>query len=232
MDISILKNTDPEFYEFFSNFAFDEVPNEKPIDEKTRYMAILATLVGCQGVEAFYATLPEALEFVSPVEVKEVVYQATAYLGIGRTFEFLNAMNDVFESEGIEMPLEGQATTTPATRREAGTAKQVELFGPQMAEFYKSGPQDSVHINRWLAANCFGDYYTRGGLDNKQREMVTFCYIAAQGGCEPQLTSHAKANMGIGNDKEFLIAVLSNIMPYIGYPRTLNALACINKAAE
>lgn len=232
MDISILEKTDPEFYEFFSNFAFDEVVNEKKLNEKTRYMAILATLMGCQGVEAFYATLSEALEFVTPVEVKEIVYQATAYLGIGRTFEFLNAMNDVFDSEGIEMPLAGQATTTPETRREAGTAKQVELFGEGMKDFWKSGPEESVHINRWLAANCFGDYYTRDGLDNKQREMVTFCYIAAQGGCEPQLTSHARANMGIGNDKEFLIAVLSNIMPYIGYPRTLNALRCINEAAN
>ncbi len=24
--------------------------------------------------------------------------------------------------------------------------------------------------------------------------MITFCYLAAQGGCEPQLLAHAKAN--------------------------------------
>lgn len=62
--------------------------------------------------------------------------------------------------------------------------------------------------------------------------MITFYFIAAQGGCEPLLTAHAAANMRIGNDKRFLISVISQCLPYIGYPRSLNALACVNKAAE
>ena len=51
--------------------------------------------------------------------------------------------------------------------------------------------------------------------------MITFCFLAAQGGCEPQLTSHAKGNMNMGNDKDFLIRVVSQCLPYIGYPRSL-----------
>ena len=121
----------------------------------------------------------------------------------------------------------GQATTTMADRLEKGAQTQADIFGPQMLEAWKSG-----HINRWLAANCFGDYYTRTGLDLKQREMITFCFLAAQGGCEPQLTGHAKGNMNLGNDKNFLIRVVSQCLPYIGYPRSLNAIACVNKAAE
>ena len=105
-------------------------------------------------------------------------------------------------------------------------------MGDGMKDFYKSGPEESRHINYWLTDNCFGDYYTRTGLDYKQREMVTFCFLAAQGGCEPQLTSHASANIRIGNDKEFLIKVISQCIPYIGYPRSLNALRCVNNAAE
>ena len=128
--------------------------------------------------------------------------------------------------------MEGQATTTPKTRLEAGNQAQVDIFGEGMRGFQNSGPEESRHINKWLADNCFGDYYTRKGLDYKQREMITFCFLAAQGGCEPQLTSHAAANMGIGNDKEFLIQVLSQCLPYIGYPRSLNALRCINEAAK
>ena len=62
--------------------------------------------------------------------------------------------------------------------------------------------------------------------------MITFCYLAALGGCEPQLTSHSAVNMRMGNDKNFLIRVVSQILPYIGYPRSLNAIACIEKAAE
>ena len=101
-----------------------------------------------------------------------------------------------------------------------------------MRGFDKSGPEESRHINKWLADNCFGDYYTRTGLDNGQREMITFCFLAAQGGCEPQLTSHAAGNMRVGNDKQFLINVISQCVPYIGYPRSLNALRCVNEAAK
>jgi len=54
----------------------------------------------------------------------------------------------------------------------------------------------------------------------------------AQGGCEPQLIAHAKGNMNLGNDKDFLVRVVSQCLPYIGYPRSLNAMSCIQKATE
>lgn len=122
--------------------------------------------------------------------------------------------------------------TTVENRREMGTQAQVDIFGDGMKDFWKSGPEESKHINRWLADNCFGDYYTRTGLSYAQREMITFCFLSAQGGCESQLTAHAAGNMKVGNDKAFLIRVISHCLPYIGYPRSLNALACVNKAAE
>lgn len=225
--------TDPEFIERFDNFAFDEVINQNDLDGKTRFIAILATLLGCQGIDEFKAMIPAALNFeVTPVEIKEIVYQAVAYLGIGRVFPFLKATNEIFESKGIKLPLEGQSTTTMENRLDAGIQAQVDIFGEGMRKFYKSGDKDTRHINHWLADNCFGDYYTRNGLDYKQRELITFCFLSAQGGCEPQLTSHAGANMRIGNDKQFLINVVSNCLPYIGYPRSLNAINCINKAIE
>lgn len=42
----------------------------------------------------------------------------------------------------------------------------------------------------------------------------------------------AQGNMNLGNDKDFLLRVVAQILPYIGYPRSLNAITCINKAAE
>ena len=128
---------DKEFAERFAEFALNEVVSQNQLDEKTRFLAILATLLGCQGVDAFRVMLPAALKAgVTPVEAKEVVYQATAYLGMGRVFPFLQATNDVLTGEGMQ-------------------------------DFWRSGPEESRHINRWLAANCFGDYYTRTGLDTR-----------------------------------------------------------------
>ena len=230
--------TDPEFIERFDNFAVDEVVNMldiggKEVDGRTRHMAILATLLGCQGIDEFRAMLPAAMNFgVTAVEIKEITYQAVAYLGIGRVFPFLKAVNEFLESKSIALPLEGQAQTTMENRREAGTQAQVDIFGEHMRDFWQSGPEESRHINLWLADNCFGDYYTRTGLNYAERELITFCFLSAQGGCEPQLTSHAAANMRNGNDKLFLIKIISHCLPFIGYPRSLNALSCVNKAAE
>lgn len=225
-----LHTTDPEFMERFEYFAQEEVVHEKgqELPEETRYMAVLATLLGCQGIDAFKEVLPQALDAgLTPVMVKEVVYQAVDYLGYGRVLPFLHVVNEVLEERGISLPLPGQSTTTLEDRLEKGVEAQAEIFGEHMKEAWKAG-----HIQKWLAANCFGDYYTRKGLDLAQREMITFCFLSAQGGCEPQLTAHAKGNMKVGNNKEFLMKVISQCLPYIGYPRSLNAIACVNKAAE
>ena len=231
--MSEFKNSDPEFYELFTNFAGKEVISQSKLDPRTRYMAIIATLMGCQGLDEFKAILPYALEAgLTPSECKEIIYQGTAYLGIGRTRAFLTAANEIFTSRGIKLPLEDASTTTPENRIEKGNDAQVKIFGDGMKGFQNSGSEETRHINRWLAGNCFGDYYTRKGLDLRERELITFCYIAAQGGCEPQLTAHAKGNITMGNDKAFLIDVISQCLPYIGYPRSLNALTCINKAGE
>lgn len=222
--------TDPEFVERVEHFTFDEVVTdpEQQLDEETRWLAILSALIGAQSAEAFRKLLPQALDAgLSPVAVKETVYQAVDYLGLGRMLPFLDITNTVFSARSIALPLEGQATTTLDDRLEKGAQAQAVIFGEQMLEAWKAGT-----VNRWLAANCFGDYYTRGGLDLKARELITFCFLAAQGGCEPQLTSHSQGNMNLGNGKDFLLRVILQILPYIGYPRSLNAITCVNKAAE
>ena len=222
--------TDPEFMERVEHFVFDEVVNEEnqQLDAPVRWLAILAALVGCQGLDVYKELLPRALdEGIQPEAVKEMVYQSIDYVGMGRMWPFLQATNEIFAERKIALPASGKSTTTMEDRLEKGAQAQADIFGPQMKEAWKSG-----HINRWLADNCFGDYYTRTGLDLAQREMITFCFLMAQGGCEPQLTAHAKGNMNLGNDKEFLIRVVSQCLPYIGYPRSLNAVTCVNKAAE
>ena len=234
-----LAKTDPEFVERFASFAFDKVVNMpliegmKPISDCPRFMAILATLLGCQGIDEFKIMLPAALNVgLTPVEVKEIVYQAVAYLGIGRVMPFLTAVNEELERRGISLPLEPQAQTVYEQRRDAGNQVQVDAFGEGIRGSWTKGPEERQHINLWLADNCFGDYYTRGGLTLPQRELITFCFLAAQGGCEPQLTAHAKANMTVGNNRLFLSQIVSQCVPYIGYPRSLNALSCIDKASE
>lgn len=103
------KKTGPEFAERFEHFAFDEVVNEdgQQLPGETRYLAILATLIGCGGVDAYEEILPRAME------------------------------NGVFSRSGIALPLPGQATTTMENRLEKGVAAQAAIFGDRMKEAWK-----------------------------------------------------------------------------------------------
>ena len=63
------------------------------------------------------------------------------------------------------------------------------------------------------------------------RELLTLAMLAALGGCEPQLKGHVAANLNVGNDRGRLLEVLTQLIPFIGYPRTLNALRVLDEAA-
>jgi 4-carboxymuconolactone decarboxylase len=97
---------------------------------------------------------------------------------------------------------------------------------------YAQAPKDQLHIQKYLSGNCFGDYITRNGLDLKTRELLTFSMLAALGGCEPQLAGHVAANLAVGNDRQALINTISQLLPFIGYPRTLNAIKVINEGTS
>lgn len=227
--VSTLKVTDPELIEAFDNWAFDEVMKEGLADAKTRLLVQLAALVACHAVGEFRVMLGGALQIgVTPVEAKEVVYQAVPYVGMAKVFDFLGATNDVLQARGVELPLPGQSTTSADTRREAGMEIQKRVLGDKIDQLYAQSPRDELHIQRHLTANCFGDYYSRTGLDLKIRELLTFSMLAALGGCELQLTGHVAANLAVGNDRAVLLATLTSLLPFIGYPRTLNAIRVLD----
>lgn len=227
---SVLKMKDPEFIELWDNFAFDEVLRHGSLDERTRLILILGSTIASHTLMEFKIMLGAALTAgVTPVEVKEIVYQSVPYAGIAKTVEFLHATNEILESRGIKLPLEGQSTTMPETRRAKGLGAQKAIFGESIDAMRRESPKDLLHIQDYLSANCFGDFYTRKGLDLKTRELLTFAMILSLGGCEPQLKGHVQGNLNVGNGRQVLIDAVTQLLPYVGYPRTLNAVRCINE---
>ena len=170
---------------------------------------------------------------LTPVELKEVVYQAVPYVGMAKVFDFLHATNDVLTHAGVQLPLPGQSTTTPATRLEHGLAVQKLIVGTERIDaVYDAAPEDEQHLQRYLSANCFGDYLTRGGIDVQTRELLTFAMLASLGGCDAQVKGHVAANLNVGNDRDRLIDVLTQLIPFIGYPRTPNGLRVLDEVTS
>ncbi len=211
--------TDPELIEYFDNFAFDEVLRYGGLDTKIRLMVQLASMIACQALSEYRIMLGAALTVgVTPIEAKEILYQAVPYVGMAKTFDFIHATNDVLTDRGIQLPLDGQSTTTPETREERGLAVQKEIVGADVIDqMYAAASDDEVHFQHLLSANCFGDHYTRSGIDVGTRELLTFAMLVSLGGCEPQVKGHVAANLNVGNDRAVLLSVVTQLLPFIGY---------------
>jgi len=228
--VSSAQATDPDFQDILSRFIFGEVFYQGNLNDKMRELITLVVLSVNQTLPQLKAHVSAALRIgVTPVEIKEAVYQCAPYIGFPKTLNAINEVNAVFKAKNIALPVESQTTTDEETRFEKGLAVQVEVFGDVIAKLRQNAPANQVHIQDYLSAFCFGDFYTRGGLDLKTRELLTLCIISAVGGAESQLKAHVQGNKKVGNDKETLIAVITHCLPYVGFPRTLNALACVNE---
>ena len=59
--------------------------------------------------------------------------------------------------------------------------------------------------------------------------MVTLSFLVALGGTEPQIKGHIQGNANVGNDRQTLINLMTQLIPYVGYLRTLNAISCLNE---
>lgn len=167
LNMMICAEEDPELYGIVRHFLQHEVSAADRLSVIDRHLCVLSALMGCQGKEAFMAEMHEALEDgVDPIAIREAVYQAAAYLGLGRILPFLHMADALMQEHGLSLPQPPQGTTNADDRFEKGLDKQVQLFGEGMRKQQSEAPQPRRNINRWLAANCFGDYYTRNGLND------------------------------------------------------------------
>ncbi|MHB0864996.1 carboxymuconolactone decarboxylase family protein [Paenibacillus sp. SEL3] len=222
--------TDPDFQDILSRFIFGEVFYQGTLDDKQRELITLVVLVTNQTLPQLKAHAHAALNVgLTPVEIKEAIYQCAPYLGFPKTLNAIAEINEVFQSRNIELPLESQKQVEEENRLDKGLAVQVKIFGDIIEKNRGNVPYNQKHMQDYLSAFCFGDFYTRGGLDLKTRELLTLCIVSSLGGCENQVKAHVQGNLNVGNDKDIMITAITHCLPYVGFPRTLNALSCVNE---
>lgn len=222
-----LINHDNELNTIMQKFIYADINQQVQMSLLLKELLTLAALTANNTPEDIPLHVQGALAAgASPVQIRETIIQCLPYVGMSRAQAALKAMDEAFNQ--ADLPLIDCAAVKDDTRHEAGLAVQKAIFGSAIDKMNASTPKDQKHINDNLSANCFGDFYTRKGLDIKERELITFTAIIALGGCEPQAKAHVGGNLAVGNTRQQLIDAATIALPYIGYPRTLNALAAIN----
>lgn len=229
---TLANSSDPELMSILQRLIFGEIFYIGNLDDKTRELITITALTTNQTLPQLKAHTNAALNIgVTPIEIREVVYQTALFIGFPKVLNALDTINSVFTSRGIKLPLENKATVGEHERFERGKEKQYPLYGDRMRENMKDLPGGLGEvIPRMLTESVFGDFYTRGGLDIKTRELIIFCALATLGGTERQMASHAVGNLKVGNSKETLLSAMVQCYPYIGFPRVSNAINVIKEA--
>lgn len=164
---------------------------------------------------------------LSPLEIRETIYQCAPFIGFPKTLNAIAAMNETFAASGISLPLENAETVSEDTRLEEGLAVQTPVYGDEIAKRYAWLPSEFAEsVPRWLTELGFSDFATRKGLSGKTRELLTVVILAAMGGAETQVRSHVIGALKVGNTEEEIVCALCHAMPYMGVPRLFNALNC------
>jgi 4-carboxymuconolactone decarboxylase len=111
------------------------------------------------------------------------------------------------------------------TRFERGLEKLAEVDGAVGDQVIQSLKEIAPDLGRFIIEFAFGDIYTRSALDLKQRECITLASLATQGGTENQLRVHINGALNVGLTLEEIAETFIQCVPYVGFPRVLNAVA-------
>ena len=82
-----------------------------------------------------------------------------------------------------------------------------------------------------LQRNIFGDVFYTGNLNNRERELITVAALATMQTL-PQLKAHVGAALNVGNSPLAIRETIYQCAPFIGFPRTLNAIGVFNEVVQ
>lgn len=110
------------------------------------------------------------------------------------------------------------------TRYEKGAELLKQIDGNGGEKVIRSLEDIAPDLGKYIIEFAFGDIYSRKKLTIQEREMITITSLLACGGCEPQLKVHINASLNVGISPEKIVETFMQCVPYVGFPRVLNAI--------
>ncbi len=121
------------------------------------------------------------------------------------------------------------------TRHERGWAQLTRVNGTDDPRVVRRVAEVSPDLARMIVEFGYGDCYAdrpKDVLSEQQRQLVTIGALAATAGCEDQLAVHANVALEVGLTPDQVVEALVHALPYVGFPRTLNAIEAVRRVFE
>lgn len=115
------------------------------------------------------------------------------------------------------------------TRFEVGQQNLQAVDGQGGNSVIESLQDIAPDLGKYIIEFAFGDIYSRPELSMQEREMITITSLLTSGGCEPQLAVHINGALNVGISQEKIIEAFIQCIPYVGFPRVLNAVFTAKK---
>jgi len=79
-------------------------------------------------------------------------------------------------------------------------------------------------VGKHIIEFAFGEIYNSDTLNLREREIITVSCLLAQGDTKNQLIVHINGCLNVGLSQEEIIEVFTQCIPYVGFPKVLNAI--------
>jgi 4-carboxymuconolactone decarboxylase len=87
-------------------------------------------------------------------------------------------------------------------------------------------------LGRYVVEFGYGEVYARPGLGLRERQIAAVAALVTQGAAEPQLATHVGGALRVGLSEAEVVEVIVHCLPFVGFPRVLNAVATARSVFE
>lgn len=112
-------------------------------------------------------------------------------------------------------------------------SKNLQMIDGKAGERVIQALQDiAPDVGRYILEFAFGDIYENDVLSFREREIVTITSLLTQGDTKNQLIVHINGSLNVGLTEREIIEVFTHCIPYVGFPKVLNAITIAKEVFE
>ncbi|WP_067717322.1 carboxymuconolactone decarboxylase family protein [Nocardia yamanashiensis] len=165
---------------------------------------------------------------LTPAEIVEIIVHTAIYAGFPAALNGLTVARAAFADRPEAGNPVSASTIRPGEtteqRYERGLAKLAEVDGAAADHVLAALADIAPDLARYLIEFCFGDVYSRPGLDLKTRELATVAACTVLGTAGPQLRVHLHGLLNVGGTEQEAVETIIQMAGYGGFPAAINAI--------
>ncbi|MDR2382835.1 MAG: carboxymuconolactone decarboxylase family protein [Prevotellaceae bacterium] len=226
--VNSLEGISPDLAQFIIEYSFGDVYNLNTLDNKSKEIAAVSSLIAQSAIPQLKVHLNGALNSgCSITEVKEIILQMSVYSGFPRCINAMNAFREVLserQSKGIE-DITGDSTEQAIEdkdRYSKGAEALLHLDSQQVQRMEDAYHEFSPELVQFTLEYAFADIHSRKGLEKRYRQIATVAALATLGNATSQLKFHISGALSVGVTADEIKEIMLLMTVYAGFPAAIN----------